>query len=427
MTELQMLTASQARVLLSQRDISAAELLEACLDRIAEREPLVRAWAHIDPDAAKARARRLDTLSEQGPLHGIPIGVKDIIDTAAMPTAWGSKSFAGRRPGRDAPCVTRLEAAGAIILGKNVTTEFAYFSPGPTRNPRDLTRTPGGSSSGSAAAVADCMVPLSIGTQAAGSTIRPASFCGVPAFKPSHGRWNMEGALRLYPTVDTLSVFARDFADAALVDDILGPVAPPAPKPPARVLVFIPAEWDRAGEASREALASARRLVDAAGVPVQEIRATSPFDQLVSASDIIVHVEAAKHSGAIVDEAESEISAIFLALIEKGRGISDKTYADALAIRDRARQLWPAMVGPDTLVLTPAVPGEAPEGLNSTGDPVFIRTWNVVGAPTANLPLYQGPLGLPVGVQAVGVPGRDRELLAGAGWMMDLAKRERSR
>ena len=412
------LTAAEARARLARGEITARALLEACLARIAEREQSVGAWSFLDADAARARADVLDRAGVQGPLHGIPIGVKDIIDTARMPTALGSPAFEGRQPSADASCVALLEQAGAIILGKNVTTELAYFTPGKTRNPRDPARTPGGSSSGSAAAVADSMVPLSIGTQAAGSTIRPASFCGVPAFKPTHGRWDMSGALRLYPTVDTLSVFARDFADAAMVDAVLGGGDAFAPRQPSRVLVFEPAEWDLAGPATREVLQRTAAALAARGVPVHHARAEGPLAQLVEASDIIIHVEAAQNAPSLLAGARMPLSARFLELLEAGARIPESRYRDALAIRAAARAAWAGIVRPDTLVLTPAVPAEAPIGLGATGDPVFIRGWNVIGAPAANLPLGTGPSGMPVGVQAVGVPGEDTALLCLVAWTM---------
>src|SRR3954451_11300944 len=212
-----MVSAIEAGRLMGARALSSKELVAGCLERIAAREPEVRAWAHLDPEAALAQARDRDAEAPRGPLHGIPVGVKDIVDTADMPTAYGSPIYAGHRPGRDADCVAWLREAGAVILGKTVTTEFATYEPPPTVNPLDSARTPGGSSSGSAAAVADGMVPLALGSQTAGSTIRPASFCGIAGFKPGHGWRSTRGVKRLSEGLDTLGVLARGVSDAALL------------------------------------------------------------------------------------------------------------------------------------------------------------------------------------------------------------------
>ena len=417
MHELWKLTAGEARALLGRREISAEELVEACLARIGEREETVGAWEFIDVEGARRRARTLDAATEQGPLHGIPVGIKDIIDTASMPTRWGSAAFADRQPAADAACIRELERAGAIILGKNVTTEFAYFTPGKTRNPHNPAHTPGGSSSGSAAAVADGMIPISIGTQAAGSTIRPASFCGVPAFKPSHGRWDITGSLKLYPTVDTLSVFARSVDDLALVDAVLGPAnGSLTPHAPRRALLFRPLEYGRALPETLAAMDAAAAAVREAGVRVDEYDAGPPFSDLVEASATIIHFEAARQAASIRRDHETKLSPIFRELLDKGAAVSEVTYRAALQTREQARQAWRSLVDPQTLAIAPAVPGEAPEGLNATGDPVFIRTWNVIGAPAVHWPVGRGPRGLPVGVQLVGPPDEDRAFLSLVHW-----------
>ncbi len=221
MEPLEALGAQEAVRLLSRRELTAEALVAACLDRIASEEPRVQAWEWLEPELARAQARAADA-HPRPPLFGLPVGVKDIIDTADFPTAWGSPVYRGRRPARDATCVTALRAAGAVILGKTVTTEFAFYSPGRTRNPRRLTHTPGGSSSGSAAAVAAHMVPAALGTQTAGSILRPASFCGVFGFKPTFGRLSMEGIHPLAPSLDTLGVFTRAVEDVPLLLGALG-------------------------------------------------------------------------------------------------------------------------------------------------------------------------------------------------------------
>src|SRR5947199_2471695 len=223
--------AAQAVALLSRRELSAEELVRHCLARIAEREPTVQAWEVLDAEGALAAARRMDRLRDRPPLCGLPVGVKDLIDTADLPTAYGSPIHRGHQPSHDAESVRRLREAGAIVLGKTVTTEFAVYSPGKTRNPHDPSRTPGGSSSGSAAAVADGMVPAALGSQTAGSVIRPASYCGVMGFKPSFGLLPLEGVHPLAPSLDTLGLFVRALDDIPLLVSVLSSSPVPQIRP----------------------------------------------------------------------------------------------------------------------------------------------------------------------------------------------------
>ena len=268
------LSACEAATRLAARDITAEAMARACLARIEERESTVRAWIHLDPDAVLAQARALDAGPVRGPLHGLPLGVKDIIDTADMPTGCGSPIYAAHRPRADAACVALAREAGALVLGKTVTTEFAWFFPGKTANPRDPSRTPGGSSSGSAAAVADQMVPFAFGTQTAGSVIRPASYCGVVGYKPTHGTVSRSGIKTLSESLDTLGVLARSAADAALLIGALsGRALLPAPLSRApKIALCRTHEWPSAQPETVAALEHAAKSASTAGAQVGELR-----------------------------------------------------------------------------------------------------------------------------------------------------------
>ena len=267
------LSAADALARLRERTLSSEELVRACLARIEERDAEVKAWAAIDREDALAQARRIDSLQERPPLCGLPIGIKDLIDTQDLPTTYGSPIYRGHRPERDAACVRALREAGAVILGKTVTTEFAVFSPGPTRNPRDLSRTPGGSSSGSAAAVADFMVPAALGSQTAASVIRPGSFCGVVAMKPTFGRLPLEGVHPLSPSLDTLGAFTRQVADLPPILTALGldlpEEIPPLEKP--RLGLCRTELWDLAERSTRAAVEQAAAALERQGAQVREI------------------------------------------------------------------------------------------------------------------------------------------------------------
>src|SRR5579885_2458435 len=265
MTDLCRLSARDAARRIAAGTLTAEALMRACLERIQSREATVGAWAHIDPDHALAEARARDQSAQRGPLHGVPIGVKDIMDTADLPTGYGSRAYHGHRPGSDAACVALARAAGAVILGKTVTTEFAAMSPGKTRNPHDPAHTPGGSSSGSAAGVADFMMPLAFGTQTAGSIVRPASFCGVVGYKPSFGLVATAGVKPLAPSLDTIGGFARSVADVALFIAALTDrrdLVPSAPAARPRIGIYHTEPWDHAQPATAAALEAARRALE---------------------------------------------------------------------------------------------------------------------------------------------------------------------
>jgi Asp-tRNA(Asn)/Glu-tRNA(Gln) amidotransferase A subunit family amidase len=422
------LTAVEAASEIARGAISAEDYTRACLERIAAVESEVHAFVHLDPEHALAQARALDRRKASGertgPLHGIPVGIKDIFDTADYPTECGSPIFAGRRPDADSAAVRKLREAGAVIIGKTVTTEFAYFHPGKTRNPRDLKRTPGGSSSGSAAAVAAGMVPLAIGSQTNGSMIRPAAFCGVFGIKPSHGLISRAGALTLSRKLDHVGAFARSVDDLALILDVLAgqdaadpdsrPYAAPSfrvgaaeepPISPAFALVRTPM-WEKADAEARDALEGLARDLRA-----REIDLPDQYRDAWSALRAIMAVDMAHNLGAFVDTG-GEVSKTFRALIEEGRKVTATQYLAALRDAERYAE---GMIGIfeqfADAVITLSAKGVAPPGIEATGDPVFCSLWTLVGFPSLNLPLLANTNGLPIGVQLVGAPGRDERLL----------------
>ncbi len=398
--------------------VTAEAVLDDHLDRIAAREPAVHAWAALDPDGARQCARALDRDGATGPLAGVPIAVKDIMDTAALPTEYGSPIYRGHRPAWDAACVALAQAAGAVVLGKSVTTEFANHHPGPTANPHDPSRTPGGSSSGSAAAVADFMAAMGFGTQTAGSVIRPASFCGVAGFKPSYGRHSLAGVKPVSHSLDTLGWMARTVADLALMRTaLLGEPGVPAPLAAApRIGLCRTHEWRAAEPATVEAVEAAAEALARAGAAVREVRLPASFAGLAAAQATIMFYEAHR---ALAHERivhGAEISPALRRRLDDGGRTSCDDYEAARALAAACRgALDAAFEGFDAL-LCPSATGEAPEGLGSTGDPVFTRAWTLLGAPGVTLPGHKGPHGMPVGVQLVGRVGDDRRLLAVAGW-----------
>ncbi|WP_050851675.1 amidase [Bordetella pertussis] len=388
----------------------------AALLPLRPHEPVVRAWRELDVDAARAQARRLDTHAARGLLAGVPIAVKDIFLTEQFPTRYGSPIYEHGIAGTDADCVARARAAGALVLGKTVTTEFAYFTPGPTANPRDPSRTPGDSSSGSAAAVAAGMVPLAFGSQTAGSLIRPASYCGVFALKPTHGLHSLAGAKAMAPSLDTLGWLARDAGDLELMRCALaGEDYRPLPdaRPAAlRLGICLTHEWHAIEPDGAQAFAHAQVLCTAAGAQLAPLVLPDALQGLMQAQQTIMAYEAARSLAAEWRDARARLSPAMQALIEAGLGCDAQSYAQALALAARGRaHLEHAMRDLDA-VIAPAAPGEAPPGLARTGDPIFSRVWTLLGLPCVNVPGLAGPHGMPIGVQLIGRPGDERRLLA---------------
>lgn len=414
LSQLSRLSVSEAARLIAEGTLSCEELVRSCLARIDDRESVVHAWAYLDPQSAIARAEVLDSIQAQGPLHGVPFGVKDIFDTAELPTAYGSAIYQDHRPEHDSAVVAALREAGALVLGKTVTTEFAYMNPGPTKNPHNLEHTPGGSSSGSAAAVADCMVPFALGSQTGGSTIRPAAFCGIFGFKPTYGFVSSDRIHPLATALDTVGWFARSTEDLALIGSVLSTIQSsllgPAPSP-LRVGIIRTSDWHHASPAAQRAIEVVAAVLDEAGVEVRDLHLPDAFDGLGVAWETAIAVGAASAFGVEYGEHKESLSSPLIALIEDGRalGSAARSASEALALHCRA--VVSETFSQVDVFLTPSAPGEAPYGIGSTGDPLFNRLWTLLRLPCVNIPAGEGDKGLPVGVQLVGRHGGDQSLL----------------
>ncbi len=431
------LAAVELRGRLASGALRAEEVAEAFLAQIAAREPELCAFAHLDEGHVRDQARRLDALRRTGrpvgPLHGLPVAVKDIIDTAGTPTENGTALDAGRVPDADAALVARLRAAGALVIGKTVTTELAYLHPSKTRNPAAAGRTPGGSSAGSAAAVAAHMAPLAVGTQTGGSVIRPASFCGCVGFKPSFGAIPRTGVLAQSPSLDTVGVFARSVEDAALLAEILfgfdagDPATRPAPPPrlldvataeppvtPTLAFLRPPGHDARAEPVLREAMAE---LADALGERAFEVELPAPFEEAAAVRERINLAEMAKCYHAYERRGRDRLSAETRDAIDRGKRVLARDYLAALD--------WPAVLNAGLeeilsrcdAILLPAAPGPAPEGFASTGDAIFNGLWTLCGVPAVTVPLLRTEEGWPMGVQLVARRGDDARLLRTARWL----------
>lgn len=410
---------------LARRDMTVEAVARAGIERIEEREPAVRAWQYFERELVLDQARRLDRAAPAGPLHGLPVGVKDLMDTADMPTTYGSPIYAGHRPRFDAACVAASRAAGAIIMGKTVTTEFATFQPGPTRNPRtdQADRTPGGSSSGSAAAVAAGMVRAAFGTQTAGSIIRPAAFCGVVGYKPTHATLPLAGIKMLAPSLDTVGVLARTVDDAAYLAGTLArlPLRPgqeAASAPRLRVGICHTPHWDRAGADARSALAEAARLMERAGALLVDVALPAPCGGLADAQIRIMGHEAAAAFAPESRAAADGFSPAFAAFLAAGREIDGAAYAEAQRLAAAGRDAIAGVFEHVDILLAPSAEGVAPAGLASTGDPIFSRMWSLLGNPCVHVPVARGTGGMPVGVTLVGPRWADAATLAAA-WMLE--------
>jgi Asp-tRNA(Asn)/Glu-tRNA(Gln) amidotransferase A subunit family amidase len=406
---------------LASRDISAEQLARACLDRIGEREKAVGAWIHLDPDAVLARARELDAGPVRGPLHGLPIGVKDIIDTVDMPTEYGSAVYPGHRPAADAACVALSRAAGALVLGKTVSTEFAWFHPGKTANPHDPRCTPGGSSSGSAAAVADFMAPLAFGTQTAGSIVRPASYCGIVGYKPSHGTLPRMGVKMLSESLDTLGVMARSATDAALLVGALSGRAAllelqPLGRAP-RIALCRTHEWTAAQPETMQALEHAAKTAARAGARVQDLALPKEFAGLLQSQIDLMYYESYLSLSSDRVHRYEGLSDTLKKLLAAAGKVDAARYDEARALAAGCRAMLAGVFADADAILAPSAPGEAPRGLAATGDPVFCRIWTLLGVPAMNIPCSRGPNGLPVGVQVIGRIGDDARALAVGEWL----------
>ncbi|HKI65220.1 MAG TPA: amidase [Burkholderiales bacterium] len=420
MTPLNELGAAGLVARLASGELSAERLAQACLERAALREPVVRAFARLEPERVLEAARALDRAGARGPLHGLPLGVKDIIDTFDLPTEYGSPIYAGHRPAADAACVALARDAGALVFGKTVSTEFATHPPGPTTNPHNAAHTPGGSSSGSAAAVADRMLPLAFGTQTGGSVIRPAAFCGVVGYKPSFGLLPRTGVKAISDSFDTVGVFARAVEDAALLvaalsgrDALRIPASLNAP----RLGLCRTPQWPAARPETHKLFDELPGRLMRAGARVGALELPAVFAPLADLHGTIWDYEIAR---CLADEHRRHRDMIREPLrgqLERGRGVSGEAYDAVRRVASECRRrLADAMHDFDALVV-PSAPGEAPEGLASTGDSVFNRVWTLLHAPCVNVPAGRGPKGLPLGIQLVGRFGDDARVLACAHWI----------
>lgn len=419
-TDINQYDAGTARRMFAAGMFTAGDYMRACLSRIDEREADVGAWTYLARDSALAQAAEVDASREGGALYGIPVAIKDIIDTHDMPTGHGSPIYKGKIPVSDAACVAMLRRAGAIILGKTVTPEFAAVTPGRTVNPHNFKHTPGGSSSGSAAAVADFMVPVAIGSQTVGSTIRPASYCGAVGFMPTHQILPVQGVKTQAGSLDNLGILTRSVADVALVANaILGGAALNAeqlPRPPR--IGFCPSpHWPQAQDSARQVIEDATALLRSAGATVETVELPSSFNAVLDAHWTILAFEFAR---AMADEYRNHVDLLsprLVTLLERGFATPFADYVSACELGvTRRREFAPIIAAYDAL-LTPAAASEAPEGIQAPSDLLFQRFWTMLHVPAITLPGFVGPQGLPIGIQLIGPHLANSKLLSVAAWV----------
>lgn len=411
----------QLAACIARREVSVETVARAGIAHIEEHESAVHAWQYFDAEQVIEQARKLDAQTHSGLLFGLPIGVKDLMDTADMPTTYGSPIYGNNRPLVDAACVAATRTAGAVIMGKTVTTEFATFRPGPTRNPHGaVDHTPGGSSSGSAAAVASGMVPAAFATQTAGSIVRPAAYCGVVGYKPTYGTLSLAGIKSLSPSLDTVGVLTRTVGDAAffigalsrlpLSEGLNSNLAPSK----LRIGICRTPHWDRAGAGTHAVLEIAARLLEGAGAIISDVDLPAPCGGLTDAQIRIMGYEAA---AAFEPEARTHpegFSDAFAALLQAGKAIDGTEYVAAQALAAASRQMVATVFDKVDILLSPSTEGEAPAGLAATGDPIFNRMWSLLGNPCVHVPLGNGPGGMPLGVTLIGPRWGDARTLSAA-------------
>ncbi len=428
----------EALTALREKQFSAEEYVTALQQRIAERDGDIEAWTHYAPRQALDAARRADMHAHKGaprqPLGGIPIAIKDIIDTADMPTEIGSPIYKGRVPERDAYVVERLKQFGAVVMGKTVTTEFAWSFPGKTRNPHNKNHTPGGSSSGSAAAVAAGFVPAAIGTQTMGSVIRPAAFCGVVGYKPSYGLISRRGIHPFANTLDHVGVFARSVWDVGFLAQLLmgfdgndasclstggfvpGKFSIPKLNSPPHLAQLRTPAWPLVDEAQKDCLYENAERLRRAGARVSEVRLPPLFNEALPAAQSIMRAEAALIFGPLREKHPDKVSANIDDVVTTGQAISASDYLKALRLRSTLRTQLSTILRRYDGIITPPAPGEAPRGLGATGNPAFCAIWSLLGVSAISLPTKTGPKGLPMGLQIVGDYLGDQRMLSIAAW-----------
>lgn len=413
------LTARQIVELTSSGAVTAEAVVRACLARIEAREPQVRAWTHLDPDHAIAQAREVDRRSALGALRGVPVAIKDIIATVDQPTSYGSPIYAGHRPPWDAACVSAIRAAGGIVIGKSVTTEFAASFPGKTVHPRDPSRTPGGSSSGSAAAVADCMVPVGVGTQTGGSVLRPASFCGVVGYKPSFGWVSRHGVKPLSESLDTVGSFGRTVADAARLAAVMAArpalLELPAAASP-RIAVWRGKSLAKAEPDMLACLERTASTLSKHGAMVADLTPPAIFEELDAAHHEIEHFEMVQSLSFEMRMHRHQLSPVLRGRVEGGQACSVESYDASWRVAWECRAAMASIWANVDAILTPSAPGEAPVGHASTGNALFNRMWTLLQGPAISVPANVGSNGMPLGSQFVGAPEHDVRTLAIAQW-----------
>jgi amidase len=398
--------------------LTSEALVEACLARIDEHEDQVQAWVTVDRDKALSTAREMDRGAKRGPLHGIPIGVKDIVETAHLPTRYGSPIYGNHQPLADAACVSLLRQAGAIIMGKTVTTEFAVRYPNKTHNPHNLEHTPGGSSSGSAAAVGSSMVPLALGTQTAGSIIRPAAFCGVAGYKPTIGRFSYVGIKLLSRSLDTLGGMAKSVADFGPLRAAMLAASSKLPeldrKP--RIGFCLTPWWDYADSDTQALMEAEATRLARAGAHVCDVELDAQFHTLGSANEVIMGYEGCRALALELEQSPHLLSATLREVMSAGQDISLAEYQAALHDVNASAQVFVAGIGELDALLVPSAPGGAPDSLSNTGNALFNRPWTTIGVPCVTVPAGEASNGMPLGVQFVGRADDDERALCVAQW-----------
>ena len=432
------LSAAQAAEAIREGLLKSEKLVEACLERISETDEHVQAWAWLDPDQALEQAREADRMRRAGratgALHGVPVGLKDIVDTSDMPTERGTVIFKGRQSQTDARMVERLREAGAVIMGKTRTTEFAYMHPTITTNPHNKSHTPGGSSSGSAAAVAARQVPLAVGSQTGGSVIRPASYCGTFGFKPTRGVISRAGVFRTSETLDHIGVFANTLEDAALLSDVLAcydqtdPASYPRPRPQmhAGALADAPVKPDIAwfdlpyhDRLEDDARTGMEQVIEALGARVERFDTAPQLAGLTDVHKTIYDYEICRNLALIEADYAEKMSTEATEAMERGRAISDAQYEDAIGVRTSAQAFFVDHFNDFDAILSPSATGEAlPLSDGSTGDAVFCTIWTLAGLPCLTMPILVGDNGLPIGVQLIGAAEEDDRLMRTASWVL---------
>lgn len=410
------LSQSAAEIIEAVQDghLKVADIAKAVLKRLERTEPSLHAWAYVDPVAVKARAAALDSQSIKGPLHGLPIGVKDLMDTMDMPTEYGSSIYRGWTPAQDAEMVARLREAGALLIGKTTTTEFACFHPTPTTNPHNEAHTPGGSSSGSAAAVSANVVPLALGSQTAASITRPASYCGVVGYKSSHGRFPLTGIKGLAPSFDSFGWLAKNVSDAAMLFAALDSSIIPVTQQQLRIAICQTPMWSEAEQDTHEALRIAQQKLSDAGHLVSELALPETFNELPQGHIDIMSAEAAGSLHKEMASHQSELSRGMRDMLKAGGLLSPNDIKTAQDLRAQCIAQMAHVWDRFDCIISPSAPGVAPRGLAMTGSPIFSRLWTSLGLPSIAIPVTKRPNGLPIGVQVLGAAQSDAALFGQA-------------